>query len=530
MILSFDQRPDATVDEKIRSLMESVQMAFNAIDGGTITGSISSDCVKLIKIDGSQITGQIDGNYVFVKNLDARSVIAEEGWIDKLMVQTGLLSHAGTIYELDAIQVNASSIKAGTIDVERLVVTDATTGKKHMVTWNETTQQWDAAYLDGNAIADNTLAAGKIVASSITTREITVENLVGTGGWINLRNGTFAYANPTTNKGITWDGSALNIKADSILLGATDEDVSATLSLKANKATLTSEINATADTVKINANKLDITGVITAINGDSTTTIDGGKITANSITANQIAANALTAISDATDPTTKSQMTSSGLSIYKSGTELATFQSNFIELGKDSTASIISLCGGAGYIYSDTDVGPQGLSLIQAGTNRYSEVGAYRLLSGDGDTAYMEAKYSTNSASVQVTAGRTGSSRVDLDADVIGFNGTIDGITYSDVGAAAASHTHSNYMPLGSIACGRSSSIAVPANGTNTLTVSFGKTISNAKVIATIYSPDSGFKGNVVTRTISSTGCTFYVANEGSAQHTVSIDWVAISI
>ena len=75
--------------------------------------------------------------------------------------------------------------------------------------------------------------------------------------------------------------TAVSAKAD----GA---ETTAALSLKANKAMLTSEINASADTVKINADKVNITGVITAINNDTTTTIDGGKITTGSITVGNV--------------------------------------------------------------------------------------------------------------------------------------------------------------------------------------------------------------------------------------------------
>lgn len=74
--------------------------------------------------------------------------------------------------------------------------------------------------------------------------------------------------------------SAINL---SVSAKADASSTAASLALKANKDTLTSEINASADTVKINANRLNITGVITAINNDSTTTIDGGKISTGTI-------------------------------------------------------------------------------------------------------------------------------------------------------------------------------------------------------------------------------------------------------
>ena len=52
---------------------------------------------------------------------------------------------------------------------------------------------------------------------------------------------------------------------------------------------------ATGSSIRLTANQIVIAGVITAINDDTTTTIDGGKITTETITANEIAADAITA-------------------------------------------------------------------------------------------------------------------------------------------------------------------------------------------------------------------------------------------
>lgn len=62
---------------------------------------------------------------------------------------------------------------------------------------------------------------------------------------------------------------------------------------KVSKDGVIASINASVEqqggsAVTINANKVNISGVITAINNDSTTTIDGGKITANTISVGKI--------------------------------------------------------------------------------------------------------------------------------------------------------------------------------------------------------------------------------------------------
>ena len=56
-----------------------------------------------------------------------------------------------------------------------------------------------------------------------------------------------------------------------------------------------SRINQTSETITIQANKVNIGGVITAINNNTTTTINGNKITTGSITTNQIKSGAITA-------------------------------------------------------------------------------------------------------------------------------------------------------------------------------------------------------------------------------------------
>ena len=137
------------------------------------------------------------------------------------MVQTGLLANSGTIYTLDAIQVNASNITAGTIDVERLIVT--VNGEKYLIHIDPNTSQPVYEKLNGNIIQPNTITADRIVANSITTQQITTQNLVGTNGWINLSSGTFFYGDGATwaacNTGIMWDGTDLKIKGNVTITG-----------------------------------------------------------------------------------------------------------------------------------------------------------------------------------------------------------------------------------------------------------------------------------------------------------------------
>lgn len=64
----------------------------------------------------------------------------------------------------------------------------------------------------------------------------------------------------------------------------TTDNISSEVSRKVGNDEVISRINQSAEEIKIEASKVNIVGVITAINNDSTTTIDGGKISTGSIT------------------------------------------------------------------------------------------------------------------------------------------------------------------------------------------------------------------------------------------------------
>lgn len=184
----------------------------------------SSGYIKELRADGitaEDITadhatiGDLDVNYAQIDAANVTDLSAQNAWVNKIMVQTGLIAHEGTVFTLDAIQVNAANITAGTLDVNRLIVT--VDGQKYLVNINPSTGTPTYEKLDGNIVEPRTITADRIVAHDITVQEITTENLVGTNGWINLNQGKFRYTtNGTTlansTNGIEWDGTNLKIK------------------------------------------------------------------------------------------------------------------------------------------------------------------------------------------------------------------------------------------------------------------------------------------------------------------------------
>ena len=181
--------------------------------GTLTTGNVSAN--NLVADHG--IVGNLSTTYAQIDAANITDANIRNAWVNQIMVQTGLIANQGNIFYLDAVKVNANNITAGTIDVERMIVTDSTTGDKHMVTWNSSTQSWDAVKLDGDVIEDRTITGDKIVANSITANEITTQNIVGTNGWINLASGTFNFNNVSTGTGISWDGQTLRLSGDTVM-------------------------------------------------------------------------------------------------------------------------------------------------------------------------------------------------------------------------------------------------------------------------------------------------------------------------
>ena len=74
----------------------------------------------------------------------------------------------------------------------------------------------------------------------------------------------------------------------------TKDEIDLKVSRKVGNDEIISKINQTPETITIQANKVNIGGVINAINNNTTTTIDGNKITTGSITANKVASDVIT--------------------------------------------------------------------------------------------------------------------------------------------------------------------------------------------------------------------------------------------
>lgn len=143
--------------------------------------------------------------------------------VGELFAKVGLLTTAViqdghvTGY-LDAVEVNANNITAGTLVVDRLYLKgeyDPDKGNSilYQLNYDPEKETINASTLDGDILTERTVTADKIVAHSITADEITTSDIVGANGWINLADATFNYGGQ-----LIWDGSKLTIAADAITI------------------------------------------------------------------------------------------------------------------------------------------------------------------------------------------------------------------------------------------------------------------------------------------------------------------------
>lgn len=187
---------------------------FNAVNGELNKLSVDALNARYIQID----MGNID-----VANIDkatVASLLTEIGLITTAVIQDGHVTGS-----LDSVEVNANSIKAGTLSVDRLIINGSDQSIIYAINNAGELESQSVDTIDGGVLTERTVTADKIVAHSITSTEITTENIMGSNGWINLSEATFNYGGK-----IIFDGKNLYVDAESLkaVLGdyySTQDDV-----------------------------------------------------------------------------------------------------------------------------------------------------------------------------------------------------------------------------------------------------------------------------------------------------------------
>lgn len=132
----------------------------------------------VIQVDSITNVGQYVG-YLTAENFEAGAITS-----DKLTVEDGFITNAmiadATITSAKILELDAVKITAGTIDTNRLLITDEF-GNSIVFAINSAngTPQLSHTTIDGGSLTDRTITADKILANSITSNEIAANTIKG---------------------------------------------------------------------------------------------------------------------------------------------------------------------------------------------------------------------------------------------------------------------------------------------------------------------------------------------------------------
>lgn len=186
----------------------------------TATAQSTADEAKRLVAEKANIT-DLDAANANIKSLQTAKADIDfanvtvgnvsEAWIKNLFVQGGFIAQSGTVYNLVGVRIDGDLINANTVKADKLLLQgdDGLYYAINVSALGETTASSDAKYQKG-------IDGSVIVAHSITADQITANNIVGTGGWINLAEGKFKYANASSGNFISWDGKSLEISLDKL--------------------------------------------------------------------------------------------------------------------------------------------------------------------------------------------------------------------------------------------------------------------------------------------------------------------------
>lgn len=128
------------------------------------------------------VVNEIDGKYAEIDFANIDTAKVDKNIVSLLLAEVGLIDRA-TIVEghvtklLDAVEINANSIKSGTIVTDRLLLSGAEGSILFELNNLGELTSTNVDSLDGYVITPRTINADRIVAGSITANEIDVEDI-----------------------------------------------------------------------------------------------------------------------------------------------------------------------------------------------------------------------------------------------------------------------------------------------------------------------------------------------------------------
>lgn len=191
----------------------------------------------------------------------------------------------------------------------------------------------------------------------------------------------------------------------------TTNSISQTVANNNTKANIVTQINDTSSQIKIEADNININGMISAINNNTSTTINGNKITTGSITADKIKANSITSNQVASDIITTTNfsaqqinannITSGTISTSRLSSDVITttnFSAQEINADKITSGSLSADRINGGTINANninvTNINGTNVNrgtISGASINIYNGTGFFKMLSGSAYHPYVSA-------------------------------------------------------------------------------------------------------------------------------------------
>ena len=271
-------------------------LKLNASDLSAEVAKFGYATVEQLYATDAKIT-VLEANQLTVSSLKsdfadiALSNVAVEN-VGKLFADVGLITSA-TIKDghvtgyLDSVEVNANSVTAGILSVDRLIFRGAENSIVYEL--NNITGALQAVQsdtLNGEILTDRSITVDKIVAKSITANEIAASTI--TTNELNVSN---IFSNSAVISTITAQSAFINaISTNSVVVGASNNASSALSTANSAKTTATTA-NANANTALSTANSIAANVYV-----PGTTTINGGNIATGTITADKINVTDLSAL------------------------------------------------------------------------------------------------------------------------------------------------------------------------------------------------------------------------------------------
>ncbi|MBS4933547.1 MAG: tail fiber domain-containing protein [Clostridiales bacterium] len=262
-----NENGDVVVKGELRAAKEYVD---ELIAKNITVASIETQSAKIIMLEAQQanfenataenftavraeienlVVGNLDAKYANIDLANVDTAKIRQGFMETLMVSQGIFTSdisaaEGTFTNyLTGVNILANNITAGTLSVERLIITGSGQSIVYEINKANGTPQLSQTTVDGGSLTERTVTADRIVAESITGNEIAATTITG---------------QHIVGNTITADNLEANtITADSACIG----------SLNASKIT----------TGTLSADRIDVNGLF-AKNITATGTITGAKL------------------------------------------------------------------------------------------------------------------------------------------------------------------------------------------------------------------------------------------------------------